>query len=350
LANMTKDAVMVVHVELPPYSQAAAAEGPAVYIDLWPNTSLTAVLELNASGRVNAVLEERTRPAGLLFGLPTQSLVGSMLSGLVTLPPGRSNPSELLSLHGAKKSSLKADNKEASVKVGPLHVLQGAHSDGRPLVLDVQVVGKPGPNQPVTAILRVHAAPMMPAGVAVFAPAPATSLLPAAASNSIPAPAQDSLALTRTMTHRSAVIADSRTSPQPLGMATSKRLGTPANRGIDNSGITGAVAAQGSWMAGPLRRQSEDELPQERLGHQLPSTPGAGPEGSGLTASAVEAIATVREKPEHSSHSAAMAAASAERRSTQGSQPITGLESPSGSLGAGVPDRADSISRYSKTV
>ncbi|GFR46429.1 hypothetical protein Agub_g7933, partial [Astrephomene gubernaculifera] len=157
-----KHAIMQVFMELPS-SQADADAAPVMYVDLWPTTSVTGVVELDASGRVSSVLEELTRPAGLLFGVPTQSLVGSMLSGLVTLPPGRSNPSELLSLHGAKKSSLKADNKEASVKVGPLHVLQAAHSDGRPLVLDVQMVGRPGPNQPVTAILRVHAAPMMPA-------------------------------------------------------------------------------------------------------------------------------------------------------------------------------------------
>ncbi|GFR46430.1 hypothetical protein Agub_g8004 [Astrephomene gubernaculifera] len=178
-ATLKKPAVLQVMVEVPAGDDEDAV--PVVYVDLWPTTSVTGVVELDASGRMNAVLEEGTRPAGLLFGVPTQSLVGSMFSGLVTLPPGRSNPSDLLTLSGAKKSSLKTTKKEASVKVGPLHVLQAAHSDGRPLVLDVQMVGRPGPNQPVTAILRMHAAPMMPAGTAGAAamPPPASVANPA---------------------------------------------------------------------------------------------------------------------------------------------------------------------------
>ncbi|GFR46567.1 hypothetical protein Agub_g8160 [Astrephomene gubernaculifera] len=252
LANMTKDAVMVVHVELP-YSQAAATSAPTVHVDLWPTTSLTAVLELNASGRVNAVLEERTRPAGLLFGVPTQSLVGSMLSGLVTLPPGRSSPSELLSLHGAKKSSLKADNKEASVKVGPLHVLQGAHSDGRPLVLDVQMVGKPGPNQPVTAILRVHAAPMMP-GIAT------ATLVPAAPTVNITQALdrQSSSLMKGLPTGGSVVAGAARISLPPPPKTSSSRAGTAAG-GVRTSAV---LISQGSRLSLPPADKAETPSPR----------------------------------------------------------------------------------------
>ncbi|KAG2488471.1 hypothetical protein HYH03_012976 [Edaphochlamys debaryana] len=134
-----------------------------VVVDLWPATNVSGVLQLDATGRVSQVLEEATRPAGLLFGMPSSALVGSSLAGLVVLPPGRSGAQDLLTLTGAKKSSLKKQQGEAHVVVGPTHVLQAMHADSEPLTLDVQVVGKPGPGQTATVILRPHAAPMMPA-------------------------------------------------------------------------------------------------------------------------------------------------------------------------------------------
>ncbi|KAG2494508.1 hypothetical protein HYH03_007276 [Edaphochlamys debaryana] len=133
-------------------------------VELWPTTSVMGLLQLDAEGRVAAVLEEHMRPAGLLFGLPSGNLLGEPLSALVTLPPGCADPSDLLSNRAAKKSSLKTNRKDQPVKVGPVHVLQALHADGRPVNLDVQVVGKPEGGQPVTAILRLHAAPMMPGG------------------------------------------------------------------------------------------------------------------------------------------------------------------------------------------
>ncbi|KAG2423149.1 hypothetical protein HXX76_015534 [Chlamydomonas incerta] len=161
-----KAAVMQVYVEPPSDEEVAAGQGNRVYVDLWPLHAVSGVLQLDTAGRVASVLEEHTRPAGLLFGLHHDALVGEALSSLVTMPPGRSSAAELLSLHGAKKSNLKTKQKDVAVKVGPVHKLRATHSDGKPVVLDVQVVGKPGPNQPLTAILRLHTAPMMPAAAA----------------------------------------------------------------------------------------------------------------------------------------------------------------------------------------
>ncbi|KAG2435420.1 hypothetical protein HYH02_011920 [Chlamydomonas schloesseri] len=180
-----KAAVMQVHVEPPSDEEAAAGQGSRVYVDLWPLHAVSGVLQLDTAGRITSVLEEHTRPAGLLLGLHNDALVGEALSSLVTMPPGRTTAAELLSLHGAKKSNLKTKQKDVVVKVGPVHKLRATHTDGKPLVLDVQVVGKPGPNEPLIAILRLHAAPMLPAAAAV-APAPPPPsrgdlLLPAAA-------------------------------------------------------------------------------------------------------------------------------------------------------------------------
>ncbi|EFJ45114.1 hypothetical protein VOLCADRAFT_106127 [Volvox carteri f. nagariensis] len=163
-----KPAIMQMKVVLP--VDTNETDTPSLQVDLWPVPFVVGVLEMDQYGRVRAVLEERTRPAGLLFGVPTQSLVGCQLNELVSMPPGRTKPGELLFLHGHKKSSLKSQAKEASVKVGPNHVLRGSHLDGRPLSLNLQVIGKPGSNEPCTVILRVHQAPMVP--VVLVAPPP----------------------------------------------------------------------------------------------------------------------------------------------------------------------------------
>ncbi|KAG2494502.1 hypothetical protein HYH03_007271 [Edaphochlamys debaryana] len=165
-------------------SRSGAASFPRkptfAFVELWPTTSVMGLLQLDAEGRVAAVLEEHTRPAGLLFGVPSGGLLGEPLSALITLPPGCSDPADLLSNRAAKKSSLKTNRKDQPVKVGAMHVLQALHADGRPVSLDVQVVGKPEGGQPVTAILRLHAAPMMPGGG--FGPSrPGTALPPSAA-------------------------------------------------------------------------------------------------------------------------------------------------------------------------
>ncbi|KAG2423146.1 hypothetical protein HXX76_015531 [Chlamydomonas incerta] len=186
-ASKAKPAIMQVYVEPPSDEAAAAGQGNRVYVDLWPLHAVTGVLQLDTAGRITSVLEEHTRPAGLLFGLHHDALMHELLSNLVTIPPGRT-PSDLLTLHGAKKSSLKTKQKDVAVKVGPVHVLQATHTDGKPLLLDVQVVGKPGPNEPVIAILRLHTAPMGPAAMpppvfpAAVPPAAAPSFAMAAPS------------------------------------------------------------------------------------------------------------------------------------------------------------------------
>ncbi|KAG2494504.1 hypothetical protein HYH03_007272 [Edaphochlamys debaryana] len=152
-ARAAKSSAAVMVVRLPTVeeveAEAAAAsmranasptprKAMAAVVELWPTTSVMGLLQLDAEGRVAAVLEEHTRPAGLLFGLPSGNLLGEPLRSLVTLPAGCTKPSDLLSNRAAKKSSLKTNRKDQPLKVGPVHVLQALHADGRPVSLDVQ--------------------------------------------------------------------------------------------------------------------------------------------------------------------------------------------------------------------
>ncbi|GIL68039.1 hypothetical protein Vafri_21326 [Volvox africanus] len=170
-ATRVKPAIMQVHVEIPEKDGGTGTgnkdseETLNIFVDLWPLATVTGLLELDSAGRVRSVLEDRIRPVGLLFGVPSQSLVGIPLTELVVMPPGRTRAGDLLSSSSTKKSSLKSTKKESSVKVGPVYVLQANHADGSPTLLDVQVVGKPGPSQTLHAILRFHIAPMLPGGV-----------------------------------------------------------------------------------------------------------------------------------------------------------------------------------------
>ncbi|KAG2436028.1 hypothetical protein HYH02_011740 [Chlamydomonas schloesseri] len=127
-----------------------------VHVELWAAESLTGVMELDPRGRVAGLSEEGgVRPAGLIFGQPSSSLLGSELSQVVSMPAGYTPMTLLTGDVGgntAKKSALKstkqqqaAADKEAAVKVGPVHYLPGWHRDGRPLLLAVQMVGKPLP-------------------------------------------------------------------------------------------------------------------------------------------------------------------------------------------------------------
>ncbi|GLI60726.1 hypothetical protein VaNZ11_002824 [Volvox africanus] len=158
--QQARPAVMQVHVVIP--SDEDESVDPTIQVDLWPASTVVGVLDLDQYGRIRAVLEEQTRPAGLLFGVPTKSLIGAQLGEFVAMPPGRTKPNDLLFLHATKKSSLKTQAKEASIKVGPVHMLRATHLDGRSVNLNVQVIGKPGSNEPSTAILKIHQAPLVP--------------------------------------------------------------------------------------------------------------------------------------------------------------------------------------------
>ncbi len=86
-------------------------------VDLYPLQALTGVLELDATGSVSCMLEERTRPVGLLFGVDTAALLHQQLRSWVALPVGCSSFTDLLCTSGAKKSSLKHTQKDPPVKV-----------------------------------------------------------------------------------------------------------------------------------------------------------------------------------------------------------------------------------------
>ncbi|KAG2435423.1 hypothetical protein HYH02_011923 [Chlamydomonas schloesseri] len=293
-AFKTKAAIMQVHVEPPSDEEAAAGQGNHVYVDLWPLHAVSGVLQLDAAGRITSVLEEHTRPAGLLFGLHHDALVGEALSSLVTMPPGRTSAAELLSLHGAKKSNLKTKQKDVAVKVGPVHKLQATHTDGKPLVLDVQVVGKPGPNEPVIAILRLHAAPMAPAAAqpppVVFPVAAHAAAQPAVRKSSSLKPSQQAGAC-------KTVAADSAKWPElpvdPAAAAVDKTKPEP-KQSIE---FIGTPAAAGS----PRRANSmlnpstaDDQQAEDSLVPSVPLPPAAllaALSGSGLPTPGVTASA-----------------------------------------------------------
>ncbi|GIL50727.1 hypothetical protein Vafri_6878 [Volvox africanus] len=165
----SRPALLKVHLEVKE-NEDEGHEKYSILVDLWPTLSVSGLLEVDSTGRIRTVLEERTRPAGLLFGVPSPSLVGKQLAELLNLPTDRAKPGDLLSLNSIKKSSLKSSSADANnVKVGPLHVLQGIRPDGLPINLGVQVVGKPGPGHVLHVILKVHQTPMLPAAAATLA-------------------------------------------------------------------------------------------------------------------------------------------------------------------------------------
>jgi hypothetical protein len=101
-----------------PEKESGGGGSGGVFVDLWPASSVVGVLKLDPFGRILSVLEERTRPAGLLFGLPSRMLLGSALGELVSLPRGFTKAEDLLTTSAFKKSSMKTRSNETSVKVG----------------------------------------------------------------------------------------------------------------------------------------------------------------------------------------------------------------------------------------
>ncbi|EFJ51253.1 hypothetical protein VOLCADRAFT_87875 [Volvox carteri f. nagariensis] len=134
LARRTKQAVLRLDVALPPPGQLTTHGSGRllVHAELWATEAVTGVLEIDGSGKITGVLEEE----------PGQSPVGLLTDSGV-----------------AKKSALKATSRKGKIvdkasTVGPVHYLEGFHRDHRPLHLAVQVVGKPGPGNPVIAVIR----------------------------------------------------------------------------------------------------------------------------------------------------------------------------------------------------
>ncbi|KXZ44102.1 hypothetical protein GPECTOR_73g623 [Gonium pectorale] len=266
----------------PPVSDlgTVAEECLHVFVDLWPLPCVSGLLELDPSGLVTGLLEGGLRPAGLLFGLPPGQLQGMRLSELVSLPPGRSRPGELLSLHGDKKSSLKTDRRELTVKVGPVHVLEGVHADGRPLSLDVQVVGKPGRDQPTIAILRPHAAPMVP-GSAAGRRAVLTGPAPPSASRTAAAPAP-----TRA-TSTAAAPAAARVAPRACASLAAPPSSLSGNEGaatvsqplriVNATALAAAAAGVGGAPAGTSTQDMSQPISTSGLFLSLPPGGGFGP-------------------------------------------------------------------------
>ncbi|KAG2488728.1 hypothetical protein HYH03_012728 [Edaphochlamys debaryana] len=193
LARRTKQAILRLDVSLPgsgTQAQGLPSGQLLMHAELWAADTVTGVLELDAKGCVASVKEEDLRPAGLLFGLPTSELVGAELGSLLRLGPGQSAAGLLNESGVVKKSSLKTNSSRKEhgdgYKVGPVHRMQGFHRDCAPLGVAVQVVGKPGNNAPVTAILRMI---KPPTGGAIPPPPPsrALSMMPGAGAMALAA-------------------------------------------------------------------------------------------------------------------------------------------------------------------
>ncbi|GLI60720.1 hypothetical protein VaNZ11_002820, partial [Volvox africanus] len=207
----SRPALLKVHLEVKE-NEDEGRERYSILVDLWPTPSVSGLLEVDSTGRIRTVLEEHTRPAGLLFGVPSTSLVGKQLAELLNLPADRVKPGDLLSLNNIKKSSLKSSSADANnVKVGPLHVLKGIRPDGIPINLGVQVVGKPGPGHVLHVILKVHQAPMLPAAATTLVnPSPA-----------IPVAAERRLGASASLVKKSLTLATSAvTEIDPTGLFT----------------------------------------------------------------------------------------------------------------------------------
>ncbi|KAG2488731.1 hypothetical protein HYH03_012730 [Edaphochlamys debaryana] len=193
LARRTKQAILRLDVSLPgsgTQAQGLPSGQLLMHAELWAEDTVTGVLELDAKGCVASVKEEDLRPAGLLFGLPRSELVGAELGSLLRLGPGQSAAGLLNESGVVKKSSLKTNNTRKEhgdgYKVGPVHRMEGFHRDCAPLGVAVQVVGKPGNNAPVTAILRIT---KPPTGGAIPLPPPsrALSMMPGAGAMALAA-------------------------------------------------------------------------------------------------------------------------------------------------------------------
>ncbi|GIL82542.1 hypothetical protein Vretifemale_11366 [Volvox reticuliferus] len=157
LAKQTVQAVLKLDVVVPkPNAPSAVPDKLRVHAEIWLAEAVTGVLEIDGAGKISGILEEDVRPPGLLFGLPKEDILGSQLGTLLRLLPGQSPVGLLTDSGKAKKSALKASSKKGkiAIKVGPVHYLEGFHRDHQPLHLAVQVVGKPGPGNPVIAIIR----------------------------------------------------------------------------------------------------------------------------------------------------------------------------------------------------
>ncbi len=115
-------------------------------------------------------------------------------------------------------------------QVGPVHQLQGRHRDGRTLALAVQVVGRPGPNQPVTAILRLDASGGPP-------PAPPP---PAPPPKDVPAAAAAATGPVRGLHNKPSF------APNPeRGMNRQGSMASRVSAGMGRNGGNGATAAAG---------------------------------------------------------------------------------------------------------
>ncbi|GFR51520.1 hypothetical protein Agub_g13936 [Astrephomene gubernaculifera] len=281
-ATRSRPALMQMHVHLAEFNGGGGLiVGPDVdpssvaLVDLWPTPAVTGVLELDAHGRIASVREEVTRPAGLLFGIPSETLLGEHLADMLALPQGK-HVADLLSATGTKRSSLKKGRKDPGVKIGPVHVLSAVHADGRPLLLDVQVVARLGSGQPVTALLRMHSTPlhMAPQGAANGASARAAAAAAAAAAVVVPVSIRNQPAPVEQFQPNSGALPRTGSMKSPFAIAGNGPTAAGSGRfaGAMGSGKFGAAAAgklSGVFKEVPaLQEEVIEESPEEE-----PETP-----------------------------------------------------------------------------
>ncbi|GLI60724.1 hypothetical protein VaNZ11_002822 [Volvox africanus] len=271
-SSMKKTALLQVHIEIPSEMETAAGADPAIFVDLWCQNSVSGVLEVDGVGRIRAIVEEHIRPSGLLFGVATQSLVGSQLGEFVAMPAGRTKPADLLFLNGAKKSSLKTTTAESSVKVGPVHVLQAAHADGLPNMLDVQVVSKTGSNSNMYVVLRPHTVPMFPTAGVPSSPPPPPRPPGAGVAFGAVIPTGGTTGAGSYLQHRPSTASDPKL-PATKALAYPAAADNNCRKSPKSSSTGGGVVAVSTPPEHPLKRRCETTLPADDNNGSEPLVP-----------------------------------------------------------------------------
>ncbi|GFR41359.1 hypothetical protein Agub_g2042 [Astrephomene gubernaculifera] len=126
-------------VELP-LSIADDARVVVIRVSLWRADFLSPVVEVDSSGTIAAMVGDDLSPPGLLFGVPTPSMLSQSLHSFLQLPD-RSVSGLFHDPGTARRGGLKTTAKEAN-KVGSLREITARHFDGQPLDLTLQAVVK----------------------------------------------------------------------------------------------------------------------------------------------------------------------------------------------------------------
>ncbi|GAX73193.1 hypothetical protein CEUSTIGMA_g646.t1 [Chlamydomonas eustigma] len=156
LQRETKAAVMRIEVFKLGEGEDAEEE---ICLDLFSATSCTGIVEINHSGTVVKPACCNMHLSGPLFGVLTRAMNRKSIRKFLKLPPGVSVVESLMAEEDKKgkkgtKGALK--NSYQSKQVGSVKILEGAHTDHRPLKVEVECVAKEGPGRMYMLRMKLH--------------------------------------------------------------------------------------------------------------------------------------------------------------------------------------------------